>query len=408
LILAAQLLLATVFGVCISAQGQGVAQLETRAWREDIRVFAREILSRHRDAHHRITNQQFQAEVDSLLARAPALDNYEIVVALHRLAALIGDGHTFLATDNLYRHYPLELFAFGEDLRVVRCDPEYREALGARLVAIERTSVQEAQRLLEPLIPQGENQWYVVNATARLLVAVEPLAALKIIPAVGQANFTFLRDDGRLIQLRIGAHPAKEWIDASDRVALHRSNVEKPFWFTYLADARTVYVQFRSYMGLDQHARRLWNFIDSHKVERLIFDLRHNGGGNYTEARKHLVYPVQFMRLNRAGRLYVIIGRETFSAAMTNATDFRRETEAILVGEPTGARPNGFQENSWFTLPNSRLSVSAAKLLYRFANEDEDAVHPDQRIDPGWGDYRTGSDATLEWILAQPLPNSTK
>jgi hypothetical protein len=408
LTLAAQLLLATVFAVCASAQGQGVPHLETGAWREDIRVFAREIASRHRDVYHRITNQQFQAEVDSLLARAPALDDYEIVVALHRLAALIGDGHTFLATDNLYQRYPLKLFAFGEDLRVVRCDPEYREALGARLVAIERTSVQEAQRLLEPLIPQGENQWYVVNATARLLIAVEPLAALKIIPAVGQANFTFLRDDGQLIQLQIAARPAKEWIDPSDKVALHRSDVQKPFWFTYLADARTVYVQFSSYSGLNQHARRLWTYIENRNVERLIIDLRHNGGGNYTEGRKHLIYPVQFTRLNRAGRLFVIIGRETFSAAMTNATDFRRETEAILVGEPTGARPNGFQENSWFTLPNSRLAVSAATLRYRFANEDDDAVYPDQHIDPGWTDYRTGSDATLEWILAQPLSDSRK
>jgi hypothetical protein len=85
---------------------------------------------------------------------------------------------------------------------------------------------------------------------------------------------------------------------------------------------------------------------------------------------------------------------------MTNATDFRRETEATLVGEPTGARPNGYQENHMFTLPLSKLRVSCSMLKYRFQPESEkDAVFPDQRIDPDWRSFSTGKDAALEWIL---------
>lgn len=55
-----------------------------------------------------------------------------------------------------------------------------------------------------------------------------------------------------------------------------------------------------------------------------------------------------------------VIGRNTLSAAMTNAADFLKETNAILVGEPTGARPNGWQEKGQFTLPNSHLVVSVS------------------------------------------------
>jgi hypothetical protein len=87
---------------------------------------------------------------------------------------------------------------------------------------------------------------------------------------------------------------------------------------------------------------------------------------------------------------------------MTNVTDFRRETEAILVGEPTGARPNGYQENHWFTLPSSKLRASCATLKYRFQpDQDTQAVFPDQRIDPDWLSFRAGEDAALTWILAQ-------
>ncbi len=88
---------------------------------------------------------------------------------------------------------------------------------------------------------------------------------------------------------------------------------------------------------------------------------------------------------------------------MTNITDFRRETEAILVGEPTGARPNGYQENHLFTLPLSKLRVSCSMLKYRFRPDSEtDAVFPDQRIDPDLAIIKAGNDAALEWILARP------
>jgi hypothetical protein len=99
----------------------------------------------------------------------------------------------------------------------------------------------------------------------------------------------------------------------------------------------------------------------------------------------------------------VITGRGAFSAGMTNITDFRRETEAILVGEPTGARPNGYQENHLFTLPLSKLRVSCSMLKYRFQPDSEtDAVFPDQQIDPDWSSFSAGKDAALQWILARP------
>ena len=89
---------------------------------------------------------------------------------------------------------------------------------------------------------------------------------------------------------------------------------------------------------------------------------------------------------------------------MTNATDFRRETEALLVGEPPGARPNGYQEQARFTLPNSNLEASCAMLRYRFQPGDAPVVTLDKRIEPNWVSYRAGRDPVLEWILVQPLP----
>jgi hypothetical protein len=55
---------------------------------------------------------------------------------------------------------------------------------------------------------------------------------------------------------------------------------------------------------------------------------------------------------------------------MVNAIDFRNNTNAILVGEPIGERPNSYSENDEMTLPNSRLVVSYSTRYYKFVDED--------------------------------------
>ena len=56
------------------------------------------------------------------------------------------------------------------------------------------------------------------------------------------------------------------------------------------------------------------DFIDDNKVDKLIIDMRFNNGGNYTipepkweKLGRH--------RLNEEGKIHVLIGRNTFSAA---------------------------------------------------------------------------------------------
>lgn len=377
-------------------------------WRDDLAYFASEIATKHRDPYHFIAKAKFDRSVSELRQRIPEMKDYQVVVGLQHLAALIGDGHTFLDTHGLYQHFPLEVFWFGNDLRVVRSAPQYRRALGTKLVAIGSFSIRQVQRRLQQLIPQGENRWYVLDSSAQQVVNVEPLAALGILPSPGPADFTFEDDSGRRFKLRIkpvaaGAHGSDEV--ARNPVPLPFQHPDDPLWFTYLADSKTVYVDFRSYEDLRTGAARLLAYMAKLPVERLIIDMRWNGGGDYTKGRDYLIYKIAYMpALNRAGHLFVISGRRTFSAAMVNVTDFRRETEAILVGEPTGARPNGYQENYWFTLPFSKLRVSCSMLKYRFQPESEsNAVLPDRRIDPGWQSFSAGKDAALQWILAQPF-----
>jgi hypothetical protein len=170
---------------------------------------------------------------------------------------------------------------------------------------------------------------------------------------------------------------------------LFRQRPQEQFWYSQLPDGQTMYVSFRRYDDLGDKARQLFQAIDRSPPKRLVIDLRQNGGGDFFEGRKHLVNPVKSRPVvNQKGRLFVIIGRRTFSAAMVNAIDFRKDTQAILVGEPIGERPNSYSENDEMTLPNSRIVVSYSTRYYKF-------------VDPNWPDFRAGRDPVMEWIVSQ-------
>jgi hypothetical protein len=392
---------------CCARGEAALPSLTDEQWRQDLEYFAHEITTKHRDPFHFVSKAEFDQAVSTLRRRIPSMKDYEVVAGLQHLAALIGDGHTFLDTSGLYKKFPLEGFWFGKDLRVIRAAPEYREALGTRVVSIGSLSIEEVQKRIQRFVPQAENQWYVLNSSAQQLMRVELLAAVGILPDPGSANFTFEDDSGRRFNLLIRPVPAgatQSMEVAIEPAPLPFQHPQDALWFTYLEDSKTVYVNFRSYQDLETQSARLLEYIGRHPVRRLIIDMRWNQGGNFTKGREYLIYKLIFMpALNRAGALFVITGRGAFSAGMTNITDFRRETEAILVGEPTGGRPNGYQENHLFTLPVSKLRVSCTMLKYRFQPDSEtDAVFPDQRIDPDWSLFRTGKDAALQWILARP------
>jgi hypothetical protein len=381
-----------------------IKDVNTDHWREDLRFFADELEKHHKNPFHLTSKEQFRSAVAELSARIPSLKDYEVVVGLQRLAAMIGDGHTYLATWDIQHFYPLDLHWFNNELRVIRTVSAHEEVLGMRLVAINGVSTTEVSDRVQSVIPQGENEWYVLQQSANQMIRAEVLASSGIVPNIGPTMFTFEDENSRQITVNIepvAPNTKLDWIHVTKDPPLYQQRPGESFWFVNLPEAQTLYVNFRNYVNLEQHAHKLWEFIDHHPPKCLIIDMRQNGGGNYTLGRSQLIYELQKRpTLNRAGCLFVMIGRGTFSAAMTNVTDFRRETDAILVGEPTGARPKGYQENHWLTLPHSGLQVSIASRYYKFQDADTPAVIPDHIIEPSWTDYKAGHDSVIEWILS--------
>lgn len=406
------------FLCCGLMAAQGVAPKDDQApeltkeqWREDLRYFARELPKRHKNLYHATSREQFERAVAELDAAIPSLQAHQIIVRMHQIAATVGDGHTGVHMPPYFKRYPIALYWFGSELRVIAAAKEYQDALGARVVKIGALGLAEAQARVLSCFPsaENENEWYVMSTSPAFIVVPEVLHSLGVAPALGRAPFTFEDERGKQFTLdigpvefpRVGGSPTLRLLPAAKEQPLYRQKPGERFWFTYLPDSQTVYVSFRGYNSLGENARKLFQFIDGNPTKRLVIDLRQNGGGDFFEGRRHLIHPLKNRpALNQKGALFVIIGRQTFSAAMVNAIDFRKETNAILVGEPIGERPNSYSENDEMTLPNSRLVVSYSTRYYKFLEEDAPAVQPDKRIDPNWVDFQAGRDPVMEWILS--------
>ena len=99
--------------------------------------------------------------------------------------------------------------------------------------------------------------------------------------------------------------------------------------------------------------------------------------------------------------MFVITGPGTFSAATINALDLRNEANAIIVGSPTGMRPNHYGEHGEFRLPKSGFRISYSTQYHRFGADADSAVVPDRQIERTWAEFRAGRDPAMEWILSR-------
>jgi hypothetical protein len=87
---------------------------------------------------------------------------------------------------------------------------------------------------------------------------------------------------------------------------------------------------------------------------------------------------------------------------MLNAIRLAQETRAILVGTPTGGRPNGYGEVRSFELPNSKLGVTYCTKYFRaMPASDPASLVPEVLVPSGWADYLADRDPVLEAVLSR-------
>jgi peptidase S41-like protein len=381
-------------------------------WRADLQYLFVELPKRHKNLFFKITRQKFDREMAGIIESVPKLSDPEIIFALRRLTAMIGDPHTRISF-NVYKSYPITLYQFSDGAFVTAAAPEYKSLLGAKLVRIGETDIESAKEAVRPLIA-FENEWRFKEQFPNYIIDPDNLYLLKILPSAGEGDFTFNDGNGNRFTVKLRPMLTNVGIkfitpfDPPGGTPLYLRNPERNYWSEYLPDSKTLYLHYRrcaemSSQPFNKFAEDLLKFMDQNPVERVVIDLRLNGGGNSAIfgplikalSRRRNVH----QQRGRRGKLFVLIGRKTFSSALLNAVELKEETNPILIGEPAGQRPNFYGEVETMKLPYSRLRVQYSTRFFKTMGGDPPALAPDIEVEPSSSDYMNGRDPVLERAL---------
>jgi Peptidase family S41 len=376
--------------------------LSAQQWREDLQFLARELPKRHANAFHFTRREDFEKAVADLDSKLPNADADAAWVGLQRIVSLVGDAHTYLQTpQDSASDLPIDIAKFGEEYRIVSADPSMASSLGARVIKVGDMPIARAAELCKELFSRDENPTSSDSFVSNSLTSGGTLHGLGITSNRNLVRYTLVDDSGRefTIDARSSASDAAP-VRPFKEMPLYMQDGEQPFECKYLAEGRALYCNVRAIRDLRKPAAEMLTLIREKSPNKLVIDLRQNRGGDYTVGEKYLIHPVRDLpSINKKGHLFVLIGTDTFSAAMNNAAQFHSQTAAILVGQEIGEKPNSYQESRSITLPNSYLTVRYSTRFYRFAPDGDNAIRPDREIIPTWADYKAGADPVLAWAL---------
>lgn len=144
--------------------------------------------------------------------------------------------------------------------------------------------------------------------------------------------------------------------------------------------------------------KALFNLIDQKGVEKIIVDIRHNLGGASWIVSPFFRALKKRPHLNKSNKLYVIIGRKTFSSAMMCTIRFMKKTHATLAGEGTGATPNGYGELFNLKLMNTGYTLYYSTQYFKQLDEDINCIEPALAIASHAADYFNNHDEVLQVI----------
>jgi hypothetical protein len=396
-------------------------------WRFDLRLLARETRRLAYAPWRHVSETEFDAEVARIDAAIPDLTDLQVIVEFSRLLALLGDGHAgvYPPPDDPEnrRALPLQFFRFEDGIFIIAARPEQADLLGAELLAIGDYAVADAVIAVTPLICRDNEHW-LKYAVPHRLRETPVLHALGLIPDRDRALLTIRTLDDETRTIEIGTETAyprallqrhfyrpADWLFLPEvlpgPVPHALRNMRLAYWFEVLPGERLLYAQINGVQNhpsesLEAFSHRMIDAAEGPAIDRLVLDLRWNSGGN-TFLEMPLIHRLIGSRtLNRRGRLYVIIGRGTFSAAQNLATLLERHTEAIFVGEPTGSSPTFVGETIDFQLPYSGAWANVSDLLWQsgWPMDERTWIAPLLYTPPTFADFRENRDPAMEAILA--------
>lgn len=398
--------------------------LTARQWQEDLRFLQQTVHKDYPFLFVKTTEEIFDAEVEKLYKDIPNLEEHEIIVGMARVIALFQYGHMGVGFSQKpfgFHYLPLNVYQFKDGVYVQGVHKDYPQALGAQVLEINSVPIADALKRIYPVV-SAENTQYFKAYGIRYVTIPEVLHAQGITNKLQNSVEFTLQKDGKTFTQQFTALPKGEkvpthygyvwedetWLEArkQDRTPLYLKQLNRIYFFEYLSKEKVVYVRHSQIQNdpeedMQSFYARLFDFIENEAVEKLVLDVRLNGGGNNYLNKPILTGILETKKINQIGRFFVLIGRNTFSACQNLVNELDNYTNVIFVGEPTAENVNFYGDSRPVPLPNSQVPVylSFAWWQDKPAWENADWLAPAIPVAMDFEDYASNEDPVLQAAL---------
>ena len=295
----------------------------------------------------------------------------------------------------------------------------YKDLVGRKILAIEGMPIDSVLFSIKPVVPVENDQFFKAYFNHYLLVP-EILHAQGVMDELS-TTLTLSVSDGERVEdyavetvqnLQIPTSygfvlDAEGWESARENGPLpnYLKELEKIYYYEYLYDEKIVYIRQSQIQDdpsedIPTFYERVFDFIENNDVNKVVLDVRLNGGGNNYK-NKPIVTGLIKSKINETGKLFVIIGRRTFSACQNLVNEISNYTNAIFVGEPTGENINFYGDNRKETLPNSKMDLYLSFAWWQDKPQWENAewTAPHLAVEQSFDDFQSNQDPVLQQII---------
>lgn len=408
-----------IFGV-LKAQNQFTAS----QWQEDLKFLQEEVHQEYPFLFKKITAEEFDASVDELYKAIPTMADHEVFAGLTRIISSFKYGHTrmgFRDSPVKLSQLPIAMYQFSDGMYVQGVHRDYPDALGAKVVAIEGMPIDKVMEAIYPLVPSENDQFFKAYG---VLYATSPefLHAQGVTDALKKSIQFTLEKEGKEFRLLINAgdfmampleygymKAGEDWLQVRDSsmTPLYLKNLDKIYYYEYLPEQKTVFVRQSQIQDdpsedIPTFYAKVFDFIENNDVEKMILDVRLNGGGNNYKNKPVVTGIVRTEKINQPGKLFVIIGRRTFSACQNLINELSNYTNAIFVGEPSSENINFYGDNREVQLPNTKIKTYLSFAWWQDKPQWEGGpwTAPHVAIESSFAQYKNNEDPVLDAALA--------
>ncbi|MDR3703588.1 MAG: hypothetical protein P4L56_28320 [Candidatus Sulfopaludibacter sp.] len=396
---------------------------------QDLDFVTNQLPKLHVNFFFQLSPADYSQAASLLGSQIPNLTDAEFYVRLQQLVAMAGDEHTTLALNQAtgFQQFPLRFEWLDDGVFVTSASTAYRQALGAQLVQVGDTPIDQVVQKLAATIPHSNQQW-VRAVGAQYLSVQQILQGLDLVPATATSALTFQDFAGNRFTLQVGTETAG--LASMPSAGLgplpwYLQNSSQYYWFTYSAPLRLVYVKYNVCGQMPgspfaDFANQVLQAMDANPVDTVVIDYRGNGGGDASVISplvNGLGQRLPAFLGNPAFRAYAIVDKGTFSSAVDDAMSMRTqqmqaaaqlpgaglENLLVVIGQPTGGAPSGYGEVQRFTLPSGKMAGQYSTKFFPLPPyiPAGPAFAPDVAVPLTSADYFARHDPVLAAVVAR-------